>query len=222
MSTLRRSVVVIAALLALAAPASANVLPPGGRPYGQSYGQWQVAWWQWVLAQPTDHNPVTDTTGADCARGQQGPVWYLAGTFGGPPVTRNCTIPAGRALLLPVANNAYFAFTDDPPETRTEDYVRSRAREITDATNLAAAIDGRRVNDIARYYTDSPLFRVVLGDGNLFGLPTGFVLDPSVDAGYYLIVTPLSRGCHTITFSAQRPGGFMTNVTYHLRVGPST
>jgi hypothetical protein len=92
--------------------------------------------------------------------------------------------------------------------------VRSIARQVTDATNLTASIDGKRVNGIARYYTESPLFRVVLGDGNLLGEPAGFVLDPSVDAGYYLIVPPLPRGCHTITVSAQRPAVALSATAY--------
>ena len=35
---------------------------------------------------------------------------------------------------------------------------------------------------------------------NLFGLDPGFVLDPSVDAGYYLVVKPLAPGEHTLRF----------------------
>ena len=93
---------------------------------------------------PARHrNPVTDTTGAACAAGQpRGPVWFLAGTFGGDPVTRTCRVPSGRALLFPVANNGYFAFLDDPPEQRTEAFVRSIARQVTDATTAHATIDG--------------------------------------------------------------------------------
>jgi hypothetical protein len=41
-----------------------------------------------------------------CAVAQTGQVWFLAGAFpGGPPaVTRSCTIPAGKDLLLPLRN----------------------------------------------------------------------------------------------------------------------
>ncbi|MDA0167208.1 hypothetical protein OM076_43510 [Solirubrobacter ginsenosidimutans] len=222
---LRRAGLAVAAVavsLAVAAPAGANggpVLPPGGRPYGQTYGQWEVDWWQWVLAQPADRNPVTDTTGAACAAGQpRGPVWFLAGTFGGAPVTRTCRVPSGRALLFPVANNGYFGFVDDPPEQRTEAFVRSITRQVTEATNLTATIDGVPVANIkARYYTESPLFRVVLGANNLLGEPAGFVLDPSGDAGYYLIVPALPRGRHTIRFTSTRPDTTV-DVSYRLRV----
>jgi hypothetical protein len=35
--------------------------------------------------------------------GQDGPVWFLAGTPGG-PVTRDCTIPEGKQLYFPLVN----------------------------------------------------------------------------------------------------------------------
>ena len=43
------------------------------------------------------------------------------------------------------------------------------------------------------------------------------MLDPSVDAGYYLIVPPLPRGRHTLHFTSMRPGTTV-DVTYRLRV----
>ena len=60
-------------------------------------------WWQWVISIGQSENPLLDPTGADCAVGQEGPVWFLGGTFGG-PATRSCTVPAGKALLIPVLN----------------------------------------------------------------------------------------------------------------------
>ena len=45
-----------------------------------------------VVSIPTANNPLTDTTGEDCMVGQRGPVWFLAGTFGGGPTTRSCSI----------------------------------------------------------------------------------------------------------------------------------
>ena len=59
-----------------------------------------ASWWQWVLSIPVDENPLLDTTGEKCMVGQSGGVWYLAGTFGAPTVTRDCTVPAGTAFLF--------------------------------------------------------------------------------------------------------------------------
>lgn len=198
-----------------------RVFPPGGEPYGQSYGEWAVDWWQWALAQPVATNPVLDTTGAQCANGQRGQVWFLAGSFGSDPVTRRCSVPAGKALLIPVLNLGYFAFPDDPPATRTEAYVREQVSSMANATNLTARIDEVPVANIKnRYFEESPLFRVVLPADNVFGQPARFILDPSVDAGYYLVVKPLTSGEHTIHFTGSN-GGFSSDITYFITVARS-
>src|SRR5262245_57834604 len=79
-----------------------KVFPLDSIPYGNTYGEWSARWWQWLMAIPATTNPNFDATGATCAVGQVGPVWFLAGTFGtlGTSVTRNCAVPAGKALLL--------------------------------------------------------------------------------------------------------------------------
>ena len=97
-----------------------RVAPPQSQPYGASYGEWGAAWWQWALAQPASANPLFDSTGEYCGAGQSGQVWFLAGTFGG-SAERTCTVPAGRALLLPVLNIAYIR---DPGETITVEEMR--------------------------------------------------------------------------------------------------
>src|SRR5262249_55520548 len=87
---------------------NAGVLPPNSNPFGITYGEWSAAWWQWLLAIPAPVNPNLDLTGANCGQGQSGQVWFLAGNFGGTS-TRTCTMPAGRALLVPILNAVFGA-----------------------------------------------------------------------------------------------------------------
>ena len=188
-------------------------------------GRSNCVWWEWVLSQPFATNPVLDLTGEQCANRQRGQVWFLAGSFGSAPVTRTCTVPAGKALLIPVLNLGYFAFPDDPPATRTEAYVRAQVSSMANATNLTATIDDVSVANIKnRYFEESPLFKVILPANNVFGLPDGFHLDPSVDAGYYLVVKPLTSGEHTIHFTGHftgANGGFSSDITYFITVARS-
>src|SRR5574341_1319356 len=89
----RRSIAAVVGLLVgLLAPATMGfaqgnpnpgVLPPRATAYGMTYGEWSARWWQWGLGQPAATNPIDDPTGAFCDVGQSGPVWFLAGTFGG-------------------------------------------------------------------------------------------------------------------------------------------
>src|SRR5438552_13367399 len=107
------SAVVLTALALLVAmpPAKATgrnsnpgVVPIGSYFDGQAYGEWSGAWWRWAYSIPADINPVADATGQFAAVGQSGPVWFLAGNFGGTTV-RTVTVPAGKALFLPIIDS---------------------------------------------------------------------------------------------------------------------
>jgi len=201
---------------ALAAP-SAQVLPAKAAPYGHTYSEWAALWWQWLLGQPAGTNPLLDETGANCAQGQQGPVWFLAGGFGG--ITRSCAVPVGRALLIPVVNFFNGAY---PAGGESEASLRSLAASvILGTTNLAASIDGALLGtqQIRPYYEESAVFSVTVPADNLRGLDEGAVVAPSVDAGYSLVIPPLSRGRHDVSVSATFPDGNSIGVTYHLTIG---
>ena len=78
----------------------------------------QVQWWKWILGIPPDESPATDKTGEFCDQDQKGPIWYLAGIAGsseglpGGSATRNCTIPEGKDILIPVFNTVCAEITD--------------------------------------------------------------------------------------------------------------
>jgi hypothetical protein len=200
---------------ALAQPAP--VLPPTAHPYGQTYGEWAADWWVWALQQPAATNPLIDETGANCAVAQQGPVWFLAGSPSGKPITRSCTVPTGKALLFPVLN----AFAcPEPPDPQTEDVARTQAsQQLGDVTSLTATIDGATVSDVGAYLEESALFQLKLPEGNIFGIPaTDFPI--CADKGYYLVVTPLPPGEHTIHFTGSTASGFVVDVTYNIAIAP--
>ena len=218
----------------------ALIAPIGTEPAGQTYGRWAAEWWQWALGIPAATNPILDTTGAHCAQRQVDKVWFLAGSFGPDPVVRNCDVPAGKALFFPLINYFYGAFLNDPPETRTEEFVRN-AGSCTVPAEISVEIDGFMVHRPTRFFTgasgsQSPIFNVQLPPGNVFGgvpeppAPDGdppppphipeLVLSPSAEQGYYLFVRPLSPGAHTIRWTASGCNpGFSQDITYHLMVG---
>jgi hypothetical protein len=211
------SVLAVLASLLLVSPAAAQT-PERPRPHGQSYPAWAADWWTWALSQPVATNPVLDTTGEHCAVGQQGNVWFLAGTFSSGAVTRDCTVPAGTALVFPVINVFYCALAEDPPEQQTEAYVRAQVAFVEDAaTGLRVTVDGGTLRRLI--YEESEVFSIELPADNLFGLPAGTVASPCADAGYYALVPPLSVGEHTIRIQGTLDA-FMVDVTYHITVAP--
>ena len=202
----------------LLVPLAGAQTPEQPRPHGQSYPAWAADWWVWALSQPVSTNPVLDTTGEHCEVAQQGNVWFLAGTFSSGSVTRDCTVPAGTALLIPVINVFYCALAEDPPEQQTEEYARAQVAFVEDtASGLSLTVDGRTVRRLT--YEESEVFSVVLPANNIFGLPAGTVASPCADAGYYALVPPLSVGEHTIRIQGTLDT-FMVDVTYQITVVP--
>jgi len=131
-----------------------EVFPLDESPYGNTYGEWSARWWQWLTAIPAGKipnlNPNFDTTGANCAVGQVGPVWFLAGTFSSAPpkITRSCTIPHGKALLFtPLTQlDGAGAFDCDPsvPGVPCDlNALRALAADFADnPATLKASVDG--------------------------------------------------------------------------------
>jgi hypothetical protein len=215
---LTMSLAFLASAAASAAPTYAP--PPPATPHTKAYPNWGALWSQWAYGTPAATNPVVDTTGANCAVGQPVPgTFFLAGTFDGSTALRTCTVPVGDAYLIPILNAAAFAQQTDPPEQKTEAFLRSEIACIDTPPTLSLTVDGVALPNPQSYLEHSVLFPVNLPDGNVFGVPAQ-LLNPSVDAGYYAFVEPLSAGSHTVHLTAFSAacGNFAQDTTYKLIV----
>jgi hypothetical protein len=198
----------------LVAPAGADrAEPPEPRiaqirshPGGLGYAEWVARWWQWALETPASVNPVLDRTGENCAEGQVDGVWFLGGTIDGSPVARRCTIPGGAALFFPLVNRFHGAFLNDPPEQRTEEFIRSQVDCGEPAEQLRLSIDGVDVQNLDQLFVESVLFDVGLPEDNVFGADASVVpellLSPSVAAGYHVFLFSLPPGHHEVRWQA--------------------
>jgi hypothetical protein len=196
-----------------------SILPPQSTPGDMTFGEWAAAWWQWAVSIPAPINPLTDTTGQYAGVGQEGPVWFLAGVWGAnAPVSRTCTVPAGKMLFFPIVNTFYVGWgwtpEDDVPAILAS--WREEMRVWLNAqTDVSCEIDNQPVKNLTSYVEESVPFPMVFPEDNLFAWPelatiTDFL---AVDTGYYLMLAPLRTGPHTIHFRA----GNM-DVTYSLTV----
>jgi hypothetical protein len=222
--------------LSIVPPATAQTVT------GNTYGAWSAAWWRYVALQPAATNPVVDTKGVNCGVGQlsTSPVFFLVGSFGSDPVTRTCTVPAGKALFFPLINTAD---VHTPGDSTPTDQLLWNEMEVTrgfSISDLHASIDGVPVSNLnpaaltpspaARtpYRTcagpvsrcSAPAFSLTLPQDNVFGLPEG-TYGPAVADGVYLMLAPLSAGRHTITFGGTGSSGFSQDITYNLVVSSS-
>lgn len=192
--------------------------------YGKTYGEWSAEWWKWALTFPKGENPVADETGEFCDSGQSGPVWFLAGTLAGAdiPVTRNCTIPAGKALFYPVINSVWYDGPGD--EVLTDDEVRWIMGSFSGGGDLACRIsstlDTYSTPNLAGYLED-PLFpaespapvsarlRPIVRTQSpkfTFNLPLDNILDAPmgenarlISEGFWVMLPPLTPGKHVLT-----------------------
>ena len=205
----------------LAGAKDPQILPPNSTPYGHSYGEWTAKWWQWALSIPADRNPITDTTGEFCGEGQSGPVWFYAGTFGN-SAERTCTVPAGKALFTPVSNWIFGAgvFDCDPtvPGVPCDvDDLRALAAANTEAAEvLEVTIDDVPVQNVRDYRASSPEpFSITYPENSVTGVPAGTYF-PQVADGYWLMLSPLSAGQHTIRIHVRAPGTIFGLIEYEL------
>jgi hypothetical protein len=175
-----------------------GVFPIDSRPYGLSYEDWTIKFWQWLLSIPADKNPITDTTGKLCSQDQNAslPVFFLAFSTGG-GATRTCDISAGKAILIPV-NVVECSFAE--LNVKTEEELHTCATEDESSNpQLFLSVDGREFKDLAKYRVHSRAFDI--------GLPNNSVIQVSgptraVSDGYWIILEPLSTGKHDIHFKA--------------------
>lgn len=198
----------------------ANAAPPVVEitSFGATYGEWSARWWQWLLSIPAAVNPNLDNTGDNCAQGQTDDVWFLAGTFGGGPVTRTCRIPVGKPIFLPLINT--IAFKPFGRETLLD--LRKQAADfIGTVSGLDVTIDGQAVPNLFTFRVRSPSFTVIAPPQGL--VPPGKLsvpgnTDPIVSDGYWLLLSPLPSGKHVIIWKAVTSGGFVVDVTYTLTI----
>jgi hypothetical protein len=193
--------------------------------YGKTYGEWSAAWWQWAGSIPSDTNPIGDTTGEFCDLGQSGPVWFLAGTFGG-TAERTCTIPAGRAILYPLINQVWI---DCPPPATDTDLSDAEVGWIMATTTAAGDNACQLASTLDTFY--SATFGTELPTPiSSLQVPAVRTQSPMqgksgrvISEGYWVMLPPLQVGEHVLTLhgaNCDPNPSWDTGVTYHLNVVP--
>lgn len=199
-----------------------GLAPTQARPYGATYTEWVVKYWQWVVSlqsmpfipeDPPVH-PYLDE-GGDCsngAKGQGGPVWFLAGTYSSGSVERNCTVPAGKAFMIPIISQM-----DADLFGQSESQLRANVTALMNGVvAVDATIDGIPLVNLQNYRFSTPLFTIgPFPPNNWFGTVAGTTAHAVAD-GYFLMIMPLSHGPHTVYVSWTDTSRH--ELTYYLNV----
>jgi len=199
--------------------------------YGRTYSEWSGAWWQWALSIPVANHPLFDN--GDCSVGQSGPVWFLGGKFcatnqndcGYNGVVRSCSVPAGKALYIPILNAEWTSLELGDPKAQIDD-MRANLAAAMDGTSNEFDIDGKQIRNLLQdFRVQSPATVFTIPDDNLWtaigeGTFTGGAYFPLVDDGVYVMLAPLRAGPHKIHFHGYMPMyNFTLDITYNLVVG---
>jgi hypothetical protein len=172
----------------------------------------QHDWWQWAMSIPSASNPILDNSGARCAFGQRGNLWFLAGNTGG-RTTRECTIPAGTRVLIPVHNTFCF-----PDASFTEQQCFEAVRDDFDSFTVARAT----LDDMPLALDEFPAipgdyWTFVVPRNGLFGTKPG-LYRATVAAGRWAFANFPAAGIFTLRIEAKNTAGFELDVTYKLTV----
>ena len=217
---------------ALAASAArGGVLSPNLPVDNTSQAVWGDRWWQWVISYPPNASPMTDTTGAFSHLGDQGAVFYLAGTISG-PANRSVTIPQGKTIFVPLGSS----ISPIPLFGADEAAVRADAAATNGTpSNLALTIDGSAAvlpagfSSLTQFHQVTPpgTFSWTVPANNIyssFGLSGGTY--QSVDDGYLVMLDGLTPGNHTLHWTGHFSGtpptypAFDIDMTYRVTLTP--
>jgi hypothetical protein len=204
---------------ALAGNSNPGVIPNNGPMYGELGAQW----WKWAFSFGANV-PYLNTGGpVDISAHQSGNVWFLAGANNGLTSPRTGVIPAGTRLFFPLGNliNDYpcpaeFGFEPPPGETLEHFLQRTGNEFLPNFTDLFAEIDGAPLTDLSAYRATSSMFTFTANtalqiyDPCITGTPQS-----GIAVGYYLLLTPLTSGTHTLHFGTPSWG---QDITYILTV----
>jgi hypothetical protein len=177
-------------------------------PYGKTYGNWTVKWWQWILGIPKSVSPIIDRTGEYTAVNQQDrDVLFLAGKLAEEVSSipqRYCKVSREKSILVPVINCETNPLEN--PELKTSKDIVDIVRHDEDSIIQAQCyLDGRKI-PVQRITSDPEIFEVRLAEDNIFDVKGGGTTQASAD-GYWAFLKPLERGEHTISFQGSCENG---------------
>jgi hypothetical protein len=222
----RRFALVTALLLAVltAAPSLADSLPQlvgrGETIDGRGYSKWSVAWEQWRESLPIKAAP--DDTSCITA-GQKGPVWFLAGNTQAEEhvITRNCSVPAGRYLMLNLPSVTCSDVNPDDHFPTTPRGLQHCARVFWHYVGDAhprLILDGTRITP-SGYVVRTRAYPVHFPRRNNIYRVRGQTHGMEAAAGFSVILRPLTPGTHKITQGISYTSDINRVVIYRLTVG---
>jgi len=143
---------------------------------GKTYEEWAAEFWKWLFLLPRRKHPAFDVTGKDCARGQDGAVYFIPGAYSADYTTsegikvvdrEDCTFPYGKYIFFPLfTSECSNVETDSVWDLKSEQRSYCPTKFIDGTMNSAnhedwplfLEIDGKKVKNLEDYRAKSPKF----------------------------------------------------------------
>jgi hypothetical protein len=223
------AILVTLVIISLVAIAKADNLNPGiyskdTVPFGLSYANWINRWWQWNMMIPSEEHPRDHYTPSKCTINQSGPVWFLADLLTGKE-ERTCTIPSGKAILVPMlTGNCDADFTTpNAPASESDPNLIDCAKAGNEYGVISATLDGRKLQDLDKYRTLTGFFNLTVPKDNVYQNRPGTWR--AINDGFFVFLEPLPPGKHDLhlTTNVLNPidssYNYSADLDYHLIVG---
>ncbi len=193
-------------------PITRGFMPANARVHGHSLVDLASAFTLWAFGTSAEVNPIV---GGRCERSPIDPnVWFLPVSLGGESVS-TCQVPPGAFLVVTPGFIECSTIEPEPFFGSDAIALAGCVDDWFDLLNRADVIlDGRPVENLDEYaLTTRP---VMLPSNNLISTESGL----SLSKGYFLLMSPLSRGTHTLRlYDEFETLGFQAGINITIVVG---
>jgi hypothetical protein len=108
--------------------------------------------------------------------------------------------PNPNPALPPCSAPDWFDY-NNPDNVLNWSALASLVATLFNPSIMEADVDGKSIQNLAAYRAAAPMFSITMPSANLMGTGVAGTYDPNGGFGYWIMLTPLSRGVHTIHFA---------------------
>jgi uncharacterized protein YecT (DUF1311 family) len=220
------------------------IVSPQERIERRSQSEWIKEYWRWSKSFPKGEEPFNDKDGSLCEQKQSGPIWFLSGSNNDGHMIRNCEVPSGNYIFIPVWLNL---IEDDSNENKQCPRMNNILAKIAEnAKDIPGVVESKKeipnfsislitmttgklvLQKATINYTDVvvevnkkkiPRFFMKHQGTDCFSLKRNDGTSQAASSGYSLILKPLPRGLYTIRFGGDSvSNGFFQKIQYNLTV----
>ena len=208
-------------MLAYADSINPGVFSKDSSPYDVPYSEWISRWWQWNMGMPKAEHPRDNYSAEKCTTNQSGPVWFLPDILTGKE-ERTCTIPEGKAILVPLLTGT--CHNDGVPKPMNDQELKTCAMGGDEYGVISATLDGKTLKDLQKYRTQTPYYIITVPEDNIFDNKPGKYR--GISDGFFVFLEPLPPGKHDLQLSTsvsnpvESQYNYAAESLYHLLVGP--